>query len=55
MRAGLIGLIALIILIGGSILGIASLLLFPLVGIVALIAIVIWMAARRAEGKPPMG
>ena len=54
MRAGLIGAIALVILIAGSILGVASLLLLPLVGIIALIAVLIWMAGRRAEGKPPM-
>jgi hypothetical protein len=54
MRAALIGLIAVVLLIGGSIMGIASLLLFPLVAIVALIAVVVWMAARRVEGKPPM-
>jgi hypothetical protein len=50
----LIGLLGVVILIGGSIMGIASLLLFPLVGIIALIAIVVWMAVRRAEHKPPM-
>ena len=54
MHALLIGLIGVVLLIGGSLMGIASLLLFPLVGIVALIAIVIWMVTRRAEGKPPM-
>ena len=54
MHAFLIGLIGVVVLIGGSLMGIASLLLFPLVGIIALIAIVVWMAVRRAEHKPPI-
>lgn len=54
MRAALIGGILLIFLVGGSIMGVASLLLLPLVGIVAALVLLIWFLRRRAEHKPPI-
>jgi predicted PurR-regulated permease PerM len=54
MRAGIIGLIAIAILVGGTLMGIASLLLVPLVAAVALIALAAWLLVRRVRGKPPI-
>jgi hypothetical protein len=54
MRGALLGIVLLIILVGGTVMGIASLLLLPLVGAVLLVALLIWFVQRRAAGKPPI-
>jgi hypothetical protein len=54
MRPALAGAIALIVLIVGTVFGVASLLLLPVVGAVALIALLIWFAQRRARDEPPI-
>jgi hypothetical protein len=54
MRAGIIAAILLVVLIGGTVMGIASLVLLPLVGIVFAIVLVIWLLQRRSAGKPPI-
>ena len=47
-------LLAVGILVGGIILGIGGLLLAPVVGVVVLVAILLWLAERKAEHKPPV-
>lgn len=54
MRAGIIAAILFVVLVGGTAMGIASLLLLPLVGGVVLIALLIWTLQRRSRGKPPV-
>jgi hypothetical protein len=54
MRTAVIAGAVLVILVGGTVLGIASLVLLPLVGVVALVVLLIWFARRRAEHKPPI-
>jgi hypothetical protein len=54
MRSGLIALAVIAILLGGIFMGVASLLILPLVGIVAAIALISWIIARRAQHKPPI-
>lgn len=54
MNAGLIGLIAVVILLGGLFMGVASLFLFPIVGALAFVALLIWLLRRRAANKPPV-
>lgn len=50
----LIVLAVLAILVGGTVLGIASLVLLPLVGGVVLVALLILFLQRRQAGKPPI-
>lgn len=47
-------LLAIGILVGGVILGVAGIFLFPIVGAIAVIGLLIWMAERKAEHKPPI-
>ena len=54
MRAAWIGLLALVVLIGGTFLGVTALLLVPLLGILALVAFLVWTARRRAGHRPPI-
>lgn len=54
MKAGLIVLIAVLVLLGGIVMGVASLFLFPIVGALAVIALLIWLLRRRAALKPPI-
>lgn len=54
MRTAVLAGIALLVLIVGSLMGVAALLLLPLVGIVAVIALLVWFARRRASGRPPI-
>ena len=54
MNTGLIILIAVLVLLGGTFFGIASVFLFPIVGAIAIVALLIWMLRRRAEHKPPI-
>jgi hypothetical protein len=54
MRSALFAGVALLILIGGSLMGVAALLLLPVAGIILAIALLIWMLQRRASGKPPI-
>jgi hypothetical protein len=54
MRSALIAGVALLILIGGSFMGVAALLLLPIAGVVLLVALLIWVIQRRASGKPPI-
>ena len=49
-----IGLLALAVLIGGTLLGITALLLVPLLGILVLIVFLVWTARRRAQHRPPI-
>ena len=46
--------IAFVVLIGGLLAGVTGLLFAPIVGLLLIIAIVVWMLARKAEGKPPV-
>ena len=54
MHAVWIGLLAIVVLIGGTFLGVTALLLMPLIGILALVAFLIWTARRRADHRPPI-
>ena len=54
MRAAWIGLLVLGVLIVGTFLGVTALLLVPLLGILALVAFLIWTARRRAGHRPPI-
>ena len=47
-------LIGVAFLIGGLVLGVAGLFLLPILGVFALIAILFWLAERKAEHKPPV-
>jgi Na+-driven multidrug efflux pump len=54
MRTTLVAGIVLLVLVGGTIMGIASIFLLPLVGIIAAVVILLWFLRRRAEHKPPI-
>lgn len=54
MGAVLIALVVLIVIVGGSIMGVASVLLVPLIAFIVLVGLLIWFASRRARNKPPM-
>jgi hypothetical protein len=54
MRSAIIGGVAVLVLLGGSIMGVAAMLLLPVVGIIAAIALLIWFLQRRASGRPPI-
>ena len=54
MHAVWIGLLAIVVLIGGTFLGVTALLLMPLIGILAVVAFLIWTARRRADHRPPI-
>jgi membrane protein implicated in regulation of membrane protease activity len=54
MHLAWIGVLALVVLIGGMILGATALLLVPLLGILALLALLVWAARRRAQHRPPI-
>jgi hypothetical protein len=54
MRTSLIALIALVVMLGGIFMGIAATLVLPLIGIVAAIALLLWLLQRRAANKPPI-
>lgn len=54
MNVALIALLAVVVLLGGIFMGVAAIFLVPLVGIIALIALIIWALRRRAEHRPPM-
>lgn len=47
-------LLAAAILVVGIIMGIGGLLLAPIIGVVAVVAILAWMAERKAKDKPPL-
>jgi predicted PurR-regulated permease PerM len=47
-------LIALLILVGGIVLGIAGIFLAPILGALGLIILVVWLLQRRARDKPPI-
>ncbi|MGH7447973.1 MAG: hypothetical protein ACRELT_10465 [Longimicrobiales bacterium] len=54
MNTALIVLVAVLVLLGGVLMGVAAIFLLPIVGALALIALVIWVLRRRAEHKPPI-
>lgn len=54
MRAGVITGLAALVLVGGLLMGVAGLLLLPLVAGIALVGLVIWMLGRKAEHRPPI-
>lgn len=54
MNLGLIVLIAVVVLLGGIFMGVASVFLFPIVGALAFIALLVWLLRRRAANKPPV-
>lgn len=47
-------LIGIIVVIGGLFFGVAGLLLLPIIGFFVLIAVLLWLAERKAEHKPPI-
>lgn len=54
MGAVLIALVVLLVIVGGSIMGVASLLIVPLVAFIVLVGLLIWFVSRRARNKPPL-
>lgn len=54
MNTGLVVLIAVLVLLGGIFMGVAAVFLVPIVGALAIIALLIWVLRRRAEHKPPI-
>lgn len=54
MRAALIALVVVLVLVGGTFMGVAAMFLVPIVAAIALIAIALTLLARKAEDKPPM-
>jgi Mn2+/Fe2+ NRAMP family transporter len=54
MRSTLVIVAVAVILLGGAAMGFASLLLLPLIGGIALIALIVWFLQRRSAGKPPL-
>lgn len=47
-------LVAFGIVVVGIIFGIGGLLLFPIVGVIATVAVVVWLLQRRARDRPPI-
>lgn len=47
-------LIALAVAVGGVIMGVAGLLLAPILGVVVIVAVIIWLGERKAQHKPPL-
>lgn len=47
-------LIGLGVVVVGIIMGVGGLLLAPIIGVIALIAILFWLGERKAEHKPPV-
>lgn len=47
-------LIALGVLVVGIIFGVAGLFLLPILGVIATIALVVWLIQRRARDRPPI-
>lgn len=41
------------VLIGGVIFGVAGIFLAPILGVIGIIALIIWFMERKAEHKPP--
>lgn len=54
MHAGLVLLVAVLVMLGGVFMGVAALFLVPIVGALAVIALLIWVLRRRAANKPPV-
>jgi uncharacterized membrane-anchored protein len=54
MRTGLIAAVALIVLLGGTVMGIAAIFVLPIVGGIALLALILYALGRRADNRPPM-
>jgi predicted ABC-type sugar transport system permease subunit len=54
MNAGLIGLVVVLVLLGGTLMGVAALFLVPIVGALVIVALLIWLLRRRAAHKPPV-
>ena len=54
MNAGLVLLVAVLVMLGGVLMGVAALFLVPIVGALAVIALLIWVLRRRAANKPPV-
>lgn len=47
-------LLAVAVAIGGVIFGVAGIFLAPLLGVVGVIALIIWTVERKAQDKPPL-
>lgn len=54
MNAGYLALLAVLIIVGGTIFGIASIFVLPIAGVIAAIAFAIWFIGREAQNKPPI-
>lgn len=54
MNAGLILLVAVLVVLGGVFMGVAAVFLVPIVGALAVVALLIWVLRRRAANKPPV-
>lgn len=47
-------LVAILIVVLGLVFGIAGIFLAPILGIIAIVALAIWLAERKAHHKPPL-
>lgn len=54
MRTALAIVIVLVVLLGGTVMGIAAMFLVPLIASIAVLALLIWFVQRRTSGKPPI-
>jgi hypothetical protein len=54
MRPAVAAIIALLVLVVGTFMGVAALLVLPLAGAVVLVALLVWLLQRRAANKPPV-
>lgn len=54
MRAALVITVVLVVLLGGTLMGIAAMFLVPLIASIAVLALLIWFVQRRASNKPPI-
>lgn len=47
-------LLAIAIVVGGVIFGVAGIFIAPLLGVVGVIALIVWTIERKAHDKPPL-
>lgn len=45
---------AVLVAVGGVILGVAGIFLLPIIGALAIIALILWLIERKVHHKPPM-
>jgi hypothetical protein len=54
MRITLAAAIVLVVVLGGTVMGIAAMFLVPLIASIAVLALLIWFVQRRTSNKPPI-